>query len=104
MTTSALYERFASRGEADFADRIMSAQRFEFGGHHEKPAEGASEYGTAPDRYNRVTFAPVTAKALRLKVGRMTSSAPGGPAADSGGLHAHRVRRRCAPAPVPARW
>ncbi len=42
VLTSALYERFASRGEADFADRIMSAQRFEFGGHHEKPAEGAS--------------------------------------------------------------
>jgi hypothetical protein len=33
-----------------------------------KPAEGAPDYGTAPDRYNRVTFTPVTAKALRLKV------------------------------------
>ncbi len=42
VLTAALYERFASRGEADFANQIMSAQRFEFGGHHEKPAGGAS--------------------------------------------------------------
>lgn len=36
VLTAALYNRFASRGRADFADKIMSAQRFEFGGHHEK--------------------------------------------------------------------
>jgi 6-phosphogluconate dehydrogenase len=36
ILTAALYERFASRDEADFADRVMSAQRFQFGGHHEK--------------------------------------------------------------------
>jgi 6-phosphogluconate dehydrogenase len=36
ILTNALYERFTSRGEADFADKIMSAQRFQFGGHHEK--------------------------------------------------------------------
>jgi 6-phosphogluconate dehydrogenase len=36
VLTSALYERFASRGEADFANRLMSAMRFEFGGHVEK--------------------------------------------------------------------
>ena len=36
--TSALYERFASRGEADFADKLMSAMRYEFGGHLEKKA------------------------------------------------------------------
>jgi 6-phosphogluconate dehydrogenase len=36
ILTGALYERFMSRGEADFADKIMSAQRFQFGGHHEK--------------------------------------------------------------------
>ena len=35
---AALYERFASRGEADFADKLLSAMRFEFGGHHEKKA------------------------------------------------------------------
>jgi 6-phosphogluconate dehydrogenase len=36
VLTSALYERFASRGQADFANRLMSAMRFEFGGHVEK--------------------------------------------------------------------
>ncbi len=36
VLTSALYERFASRGEADFANRLMSAMRYEFGGHVEK--------------------------------------------------------------------
>jgi 6-phosphogluconate dehydrogenase len=38
VLTAALYERFSSRGEADFADKVLSAMRFEFGGHHEKPA------------------------------------------------------------------
>src|SRR5246500_1974765 len=33
----ALYERFSSRGEADFADKLLSAMRDEFGGHVEKP-------------------------------------------------------------------
>jgi 6-phosphogluconate dehydrogenase len=36
--TTALYERFASRGEGDFADRVLSAMRKQFGGHAEKPA------------------------------------------------------------------
>jgi 6-phosphogluconate dehydrogenase len=39
VLTAALYERFSSRGEAVFANKIMSAMRFEFGGHHEKPAK-----------------------------------------------------------------
>jgi 6-phosphogluconate dehydrogenase len=38
VLSSALYERFASRGEGDFADRILSAMRKQFGGHAEKPA------------------------------------------------------------------
>jgi 6-phosphogluconate dehydrogenase len=38
VLSASLYERFSSRGEADFADRLLSAMRFEFGGHHEKPA------------------------------------------------------------------
>ena len=38
MLTAALYERFSSRGEADFADKVLSAMRKEFGGHDEKPA------------------------------------------------------------------
>jgi 6-phosphogluconate dehydrogenase len=36
VLTTALYERFSSRGEADYADRILSAMRFAFGGHAEK--------------------------------------------------------------------
>jgi 6-phosphogluconate dehydrogenase len=39
VLTAALYERFSSRGEADFASRVLSAMRYEFGGHIEKPAE-----------------------------------------------------------------
>jgi 6-phosphogluconate dehydrogenase len=39
VLSSALYERFSSRGEADFADRLLSAMRYEFGGHVEKPPE-----------------------------------------------------------------
>jgi 6-phosphogluconate dehydrogenase len=39
VLTASLYERFSSRGEADFADKILSAMRFQFGGHLEKPAE-----------------------------------------------------------------
>src|SRR5262247_4182433 len=38
VLSSALYERFSSRGEADFADKVLSAMRYEFGGHLEKPA------------------------------------------------------------------
>jgi 6-phosphogluconate dehydrogenase len=37
VLTTALYERFTSRGEADFQDKLLSAMRFEFGGHLEKP-------------------------------------------------------------------
>jgi 6-phosphogluconate dehydrogenase len=39
VLSAALYERFSSRGEADFADKLLSALRFEFGGHQEKAAE-----------------------------------------------------------------
>jgi 6-phosphogluconate dehydrogenase len=38
VLTAALYERFSSRGEADFADKLLSALRYEFGGHLEKAA------------------------------------------------------------------
>ena len=38
VLTAALYERFSSRGEADFADKLLSAMRYEFGGHVEKEA------------------------------------------------------------------
>ena len=38
VLSSALYERFSSRGEADFADKVLSAMRYQFGGHVEKRA------------------------------------------------------------------
>jgi 6-phosphogluconate dehydrogenase len=40
VLTAALYERFSSRGEADFADKVLSAMRYEFGGHAERPTGG----------------------------------------------------------------
>jgi len=39
VLTAALFERFESRGEAGFADKILSAMRYQFGGHLEKAAE-----------------------------------------------------------------
>ncbi len=36
VLTAALYQRFSSRGEADFADKVLSAMRFAFGGHLER--------------------------------------------------------------------
>jgi 6-phosphogluconate dehydrogenase len=39
VLTTALYQRFASRGEADYQDQLLSAMRFGFGGHLEKPAK-----------------------------------------------------------------
>jgi len=39
VLSAALYERFSSRGEADFGDKVLSAMRYEFGGHLEKPSE-----------------------------------------------------------------
>ena len=41
VLTTALYERFASRGEADYQDKLLSAMRFGFGGHLEKKGGGA---------------------------------------------------------------
>jgi 6-phosphogluconate dehydrogenase len=37
VLTAALYERFASRGDADFSNRVLSAMRKQFGGHDERP-------------------------------------------------------------------
>jgi 6-phosphogluconate dehydrogenase len=42
VLTTALYERFSSRGEADFQNKLLSAMRFQFGGHLEKPATNDS--------------------------------------------------------------
>jgi 6-phosphogluconate dehydrogenase len=40
VLSAALYQRFMSRGEEEFADRVLSAMRFEFGGHVERPTGG----------------------------------------------------------------
>ena len=40
MLSTALYQRFTSRGEEAFADKLLSAMRFEFGGHVDGPAGG----------------------------------------------------------------
>jgi 6-phosphogluconate dehydrogenase len=45
VLSSALYERFTSRGEADFANKLLSAMRFEFGGHQEE-ASAAKKSGS----------------------------------------------------------
>jgi 6-phosphogluconate dehydrogenase len=42
VLTASLYSRFSSRGEADFANKVLSAMRFQFGGHHEKAEEKKS--------------------------------------------------------------
>ena len=39
VLTAALYERFSSRGEAEFSNKLLSAMRYEFGGHLEKPTK-----------------------------------------------------------------
>jgi 6-phosphogluconate dehydrogenase len=38
VLTAALFERFSSRGQADFANKLLSAMRYQFGGHHEMPS------------------------------------------------------------------
>ena len=39
LLTAALFQRFSSRGEDDFPNRLLSAMRYQFGGHHERPSE-----------------------------------------------------------------
>jgi 6-phosphogluconate dehydrogenase len=41
VLSAALFQRFSSRGEDEFAERLLSALRFQFGGHQEKAAEKA---------------------------------------------------------------
>ena len=45
VLSAALFARFTSRGNADFADKILSAMRKEFGGHDEKPNADAESKG-----------------------------------------------------------
>ena len=37
VLSTALFERFTSRGESDYQDKLLSAMRYQFGGHLEKP-------------------------------------------------------------------
>ncbi len=46
VLSAALFERFSSRGEADFANKILSAMRFEFGGHLEKGESASAPVST----------------------------------------------------------
>jgi 6-phosphogluconate dehydrogenase len=39
VLTAALFARFSSRGESDYQDKLLSAMRFQFGGHHEKKSQ-----------------------------------------------------------------
>ncbi len=39
VLSTALYERFTSRGDGDFQDKVLSAMRFQFGGHIEKSTQ-----------------------------------------------------------------
>ena len=52
VLSAALYERFSSRGEADFADKLLSAMRFQFGGHWRNRATNKG-----PRRRHRERFA-----------------------------------------------
>ena len=69
--TAALYERFSSRGEADYADRVLSAMRFGFGGHLEKQQAKALEYMSvsathATANKEREVSSPRTPATIRL--------------------------------------
>ena len=48
VLSSALFDRFSSQGQSEFADKLLSAMRFAFGGHVEKPAAGPGSTGGAP--------------------------------------------------------
>jgi 6-phosphogluconate dehydrogenase len=50
VLSSALYERFSSRGEGDFAAKLLSAMRFQFGGHVEQKAATEAKSAASSDR------------------------------------------------------
>ena len=83
ILSTAIGERFASRGEDDFADRLLSAMRFEFGGHEEKRPMSAA--------------AAVRCAGLlrRHRRSRVQADLPGAAGADRrGGTRRARHRRR----------
>jgi 6-phosphogluconate dehydrogenase len=42
VLSASLYQRFSSRGDADYEDKLLSAMRYQFGGHLEKSGETAA--------------------------------------------------------------
>ena len=77
VLTSALYERFSSRGEADFADKVLSAMRKEFGGHDEKPAAepGRGARRRRPDRRRRPSDVASSVEAVDRRLRRRADAA-----------------------------
>ena len=60
VLSAALYERFGSRGESDFADRMLSALRYEFGGHHGEATRHERRRLMAPTRSDALVLFGVT--------------------------------------------
>ena len=90
VLTAALFERFSSRGEADFADRLLSAMRKQFGGHQEKAAEpdglsaGPGSARRLLTSWNPGAAAPRTRSSAPAKRGSSTVlDAPGKPGPDA---------------------
>jgi hypothetical protein len=65
VLTTALYERFSSRGEADFQNKLLSAMRYEFGGHLEKPGGQAIGLARAPSANPNLTHWSFSARPAR---------------------------------------
>ncbi len=61
VLTAALYQRFSSRGEGEFAAKILSAMRYEFGGHIERAASASSTGGVSTGEAAAGTIATGTA-------------------------------------------
>src|SRR5262249_50021360 len=69
VLTTALYERFASRGEAGYADKLLSAMRFQFGGHVEKAAGEEFVLAGEPQKFSTTTHVqPVSASVHLLPI------------------------------------
>ena len=64
VLSAALYERFSSRGDADFADKLLSAMRYQFGGHIEKPPRSAPDDNGAKRRCSKQSRKDLTSQEL----------------------------------------
>jgi 6-phosphogluconate dehydrogenase len=62
VLSAALYERFSSRGQADFADQLLSAMRYQFGGHLEKGQTAAAAGKRDPSGPPRPPRAPAQSR------------------------------------------